>query len=243
MLVLGIDSATSVATAALADTKEVIAELFYNTKKNHSQRLMPMIDSILQDTGISLEDIEGFSVSIGPGSFTGLRIGLSTIKGLAHVLQKPLVGISTLDALANNLKGSCGLICPILNARKNEVYTALYDGVTMNLLTEYLAVSPDKIIKIIEKKGEMVTILGDGVEIFKDLFIDRLGEQIKFALPNNNLPRAGQIACLGAKKLIKGQNDSLDLLKPFYIRKSEAEVRLERNLCGGEKSDGAGNRA
>ncbi len=236
MLVLGIDSATPVATVALANTDKLIAELFYNIKKTHSQRLMPMIDSILKETGTSLNDIEGLAVSIGPGSFTGLRIGLSTIKGLAHVLQKPLVGISTLDGLAYNLKGSSGLICPILNARKNEVYTAIYDGCTMELLTDYLAVPPEKIISIIENRGEMVTLLGDGVAIFQELFVNKLGNQVKFALPANNLPRAGQVAYLGAQRLAKGEYDSLISLKPFYIRKSEAEVRLERNLSGGEKT-------
>jgi tRNA threonylcarbamoyladenosine biosynthesis protein TsaB len=245
VLVLGIDSATPVSTVALADSEKLVAEIFYNTQKTHSERLMPMIDNMLKEVHLQITDIDGFAVAIGPGSFTGLRIGLATIKGLAHVLQKPLVGIPTLDGLAYNVQGVSGIICPILNARKNEVYTALYNGKTMDLLTEYLAVSPEKLLEIVrETMGETyedVIMLGDGVPLFKEFFMEKLGERLKFVSAASNLPRAAQIAQLGVEKLKNGKEDSLMNLKPYYIRKSEAEVRIQKKDAGVKNSECTGN--
>lgn len=238
MLVLGIDSATPVSTIALADSNQLVAEIFYNTHKTHSERLMPMIDNLLQETGLQINELDGFAVAIGPGSFTGLRIGLTTIKCLAHVLQKPLIGIPTLDGLAYNLQGVSGIICPILNARKNEVYTALYDGKTMDLLTDYLALSPRELMEILKNiKGERaqcVTMLGDAVPLYKPYFQDCMGEKLQFAGMGQNLPRGAQIARLGVARLENGQEDLLMSLKPYYIRKSEAELRLQKKKCGGK---------
>ena len=126
MLVLALDSATNVASCAVVKEDNILVEFTLNTSKTHSERLMPLLSQALDYADLTLEEIDGFSVSIGPGSFTGLRIGLATIKALAFFTQKPLVGISTLDGLAANLSHTSGLICPILKARRNELYSALY---------------------------------------------------------------------------------------------------------------------
>lgn len=145
MRVLGLDSATLVAGVAVVDEKRVIMEGFLQTRRVHSERLLPLLDTWLREAELKLEHLDGIAVTSGPGSFTGLRIGISTAKGLAQVLGIPLVGVPTLDALALNLAGSAGLVCPILDARKGEIYTALYRSPhpgQLCRLTEYLAVAP-----------------------------------------------------------------------------------------------------
>ncbi|MDS1029204.1 tRNA (adenosine(37)-N6)-threonylcarbamoyltransferase complex dimerization subunit type 1 TsaB [Bacillota bacterium LX-D] len=229
MRVLGLDSATNVGSVALVEEGRLLAEVTFNIKKNHSERLMPMLAWMLEEAQLSLKDLDGFAVAAGPGSFTGLRIGLATMKALAYVEQKPLLAISTLDGLAANLGNQEGLICPILNAGKNEVYTALYrwESDDLQRISEYLAISPEGLLSILQKKQEQVTFLGDGVPIYGN-FLQEKYPQARFTAATNSLCRASQIADLGLKKLQAGEIADTFTLEPIYIRASEAEVNWKK---------------
>ena len=262
MRVLGIDSATLVAGMAVVDGERVIVEGFLQTRKTHSERLLPLIDFWLREAELSLSDLDGIAVTLGPGSFTGLRIGLATAKGLALGAGKPLLGIPTLDALALNLTGVPGFICPILDARKSEVYTAVYvspESGRLIRLTRYLAVSPvwlldwlrqgiepilEPGIEVIpgfssenknpeQSAGEQllpdqlapVNFLGDAVPVYGELIRENLGHRAKFTLAPHSGLRASQVAFLGQKALSQGRIDDYRLLRPIYIRASEAELK------------------
>ncbi|MEL7566079.1 MAG: tRNA (adenosine(37)-N6)-threonylcarbamoyltransferase complex dimerization subunit type 1 TsaB [Dehalobacterium sp.] len=227
MKILGIDTATQVAGIGIVDETGVVAEGWLNTGKTHSQRLLPLMDSLLKHAEITWDEIYGLAVTIGPGSFTGLRIGLATVQGLAQVLNKPVAGIVSLDALVQNLAGTPGLLCPILDARKNEVYTALYrsEGNRMTRLSPYRAVNPEVLVKELLPLKEKVTFLGDAVPVFRNYIKDSLHERASFAPLTRNLSRAVEVAALGMKKFHLGQETSGFEIKPFYLRPSEAEVK------------------
>jgi len=234
MRVIGLDSATQVASVAVVEDDKLLAELTFNLKKNHSERLMPMLAFMLEEIDMTLDDITGFAVAVGPGSFTGLRIGLATIKGLAYVKDKPVLAVPTLDGLAANLEGCQGIICPILNARKNEVYTALYrwEGNRHRRLTKYMAIGLAALAKIIAKEGEMVTFLGDGVPVYRETLEDLI-PQACFATSSNSICRGAHIARLGLDKLKQGQVSDYFSLEPIYIRESEAEVKWREKKQNG----------
>ncbi|MDA8233577.1 MAG: tRNA (adenosine(37)-N6)-threonylcarbamoyltransferase complex dimerization subunit type 1 TsaB [Clostridia bacterium] len=241
MLVLGIDTATVVAGTAIINDDKVIAERFVNNKLTHSQNLMPMVDQVLKDAGVGPRDLKGLAVSIGPGSFTGLRIGLAAAKGMAQVLGIPLVGVPTLDILTYNLAGVPGLICPILDARKQQVYTAVYrsGGQEGRLipslcpvkLTDYLALSLDELVDTLMGYDEQVTFLGDGVAPYRAQLEEKLDNRASFASPINNLPRGSGVALLGFDKLRAGEGRDWLFLEPAYVRRSEAEVTWEKKNC------------
>jgi len=228
MIVLGIDSSTQVNTVALLRDGQLLCEAVLNTSRNHSQRLMPMIDMLLKEAGMAVENIDGIAVSSGPGSFTGLRIGMTTGKALAWSLNKPLVGIPSLDGVAFNAQGVTGVICPILNARRNQVYTALYkmDGGELNRISDYMAVEPIELIKQLQSHKQVI-LLGDGVEEFNSIFAENLGDRLVVLSSANRLPRACHIAYLGWKRLLKGEVDDVVGLAPLYVRNADAEIKLE----------------
>lgn len=252
MLILSIDAATPVAGVALADDKTTYYEVLANTGYKHSKILLDMIDVSFRHTGYSLSDVDAIAVTTGPGSFTGLRIGLATAKGLALAENKSLIGIPTLDAVAHNVGWVSGLICPILNARKGEVYTSFYYGGESPLrrLTEYLALSPDDLVEracqFMDQLGcHTVTFLGDGVSEYRAQLND-LGAAL-VSSPEYWLPRVATIGNLAAKRWLAGQVDDVFSLSPTYIRKSEAEIRVARaegeNPCGTDnQKDGAQRR-
>ena len=228
MIVLGIDSSTQVNTIALLQDGQLLCEAILNTRKNHSQRLMPMIDILLKEAGLTIENVDGVAVSSGPGSFTGLRIGMTTGKALAWSRNKPLVGIPSLDGVAFNAQGVTGTICPILNAKRNEVYTALYKMVKGELqrISDYMAVEPLELIKRLQNQSQ-VTLLGDGIEEFISIFAENLGDRLAVPSSANRLPRASHIAYLGWRRLLKGEADDVINLAPLYVRKADAEIKLE----------------
>ena len=253
MLILSIDTATPVAGVALVDDKKVYYEAVANTGYKHSRTLLEMIDVSFRQTGYSLDDVDAIAVTTGPGSFTGLRIGLATAKGLALARSKPLIGIPTLDAIAHNVSWRPDLICPILNARKGEVYAAFYQGGTYSArrLTDYLALSPDNLIKmahqLMEETGcRSVTVLGDGVNEYRPVLIDSLGEAL-ISPPEYWLPRVSAVGNLAVGRWLSGQLDDLFSLIPTYVRQSEAEIKRARaegeGRCGTEnQKDGTQGR-
>jgi len=225
MIVLGIDSSTQVNTIALLQDGQLLCETVLNTHKNHSQRLMPMIDMLLKEAELGIENVDGVAVSSGPGSFTGLRIGMATGKALAWSQNKPVVGISSLDGIALNAQGATGTICPILNARRNQVYTAIYkiSKGELERISDYMAIEPIELIKQLQDHKQ-VTLLGDGIEEFASIFIENLGDKLVIPSSSNRLPRASHIAYLGWKRLLKGDEDDIINLAPLYVRKADAEV-------------------
>lgn len=227
MIVLAVDTTTPVYTTAVVDTGILRAELFFNTSKKHSQRLIPMIDTMLKELNLEIKDIDLFAAASGPGSFTGIRIGLASFKTFSQVLNKPIVGIPSLDCLSRNIKNFTGLICPILNARKNELYNAVYKGPDYERITDYRAISPAELVEKLLKSEQEIIMLGDGISEYGDFFNKKLTNKIHFTSPDNNFPRASQTAYLGIEEFQKNKGDfTFKTVEPLYIRRSEAERRL-----------------
>lgn len=236
MRVLALDSATNVASCAVVDKDNILVEFNLNTRKTHSERLMPLISQALDYADFTLADIDGFSVSIGPGSFTGLRIGLATIKALAFFTGRPLVGISTLDGLAANIPQADGIICPVLQARRDEIYCALYINAVsgQERISNYLAMSPTKLIALLAQlNAAKITFLGDGTKLLPKNTKELLSHCLE-APAQHRIPRAAAIGFLGLRRLEKGFQDDLNLLTPFYVKASAAEDRLREKKLAGE---------
>ncbi len=228
MYLLGIESATPVAGVAVMQKDRILSERLINNRKTHSGHLLPMIREVIGEAGIEPGDIGAVAVSSGPGSFTGLRIGMSTAKSLAQVWGVPLVGVSTLDALVHPLCGLRNLVCPVLNARKNEVYTAVYDVANNALvdLTGPMAVKPGDLVQLLMQwPNRAFTFLGDGVDQYYEIFEDLLKDKAVFAPAAVNLPRGSSVAELGFIRLQAGQGVNPVDLTPNYVRLSEAEVK------------------
>lgn len=225
MNILAIDSSSSVASAAIVSDDKLICETTLNNKLTHSQTLMPIIDDVFKMSEMTPDDIDVFAVCSGPGSFTGLRIGITTAKGLAHAAGKPVAGVNTLEAMAYNLPYCPHLIVPIMDARREQVYTAFYkitDGVVREVSAPRaisLADCLDEILKI----GEKAVFLGDGVPVFKDVIAEKLGELALFAPQNLNAQHAAAVAEAAKNKELM----NYAALVPTYLRKSQAERERE----------------
>ena len=233
MYILAIDSATPVAGLALLKDQKVIREEFINFKKTHSETLMPGIDQVLRDCEVAADDLAAIAVTVGPGSFTGLRIGLATAKGLSMACGKPLIGISTLDVLAQNIVFSESLVCPLLDARKQEVYTAFYDTTEdiPRRLTKDIACSPQDMANqarnLAKTTGKHhITLLGDGFYPYEDFFREYFQEDLQVAPGPLMLPRAAALGSLAWRRAINNDFDDTFSLRPVYVRLSEAEYRL-----------------
>ncbi len=249
MIVLAVDSSSKVATVALMKDEKLLGEITLNDKKQHSVILMTIIQELLKNNNLSVDDIDGYVVSKGPGSFTGLRIGMATIKGLSFGSSKPYVSISSLDALALSVSNFDGLICPIMDALRNSVYTSLYSGqsnftndrnelenpniksdlpVTLEKLLDYSALDVDELIEIIKTKNEKVIFIGDGVDKYKDYLIDNCPNC--YFPPNHlNLVRASSLGELGSILLKNGDFDDPNSA-PFYLKKPQAEREYEQRM-------------
>ena len=231
MFVLGIDTATRVAGAAVAGDDRLISERLIHNLQTHSQNIIPMISQVMDDAGLKPADLHGIAVTGGPGSFTGLRIGMSAAKAMGLALNLPVISISTLKALAWNLFRAEGLICPILDAKKNEVYTCAYRSGDSGLKEVFspAALSPEQLIDYLKEFGaEKVNFLGDGVPVYGDTIKTALGGRAIFAPMINAFPRAGSVAELGLAKLRAGSLADPTFLQPVYLRRSEAEITWEQ---------------
>lgn len=229
MHILGIETATMTGSVAIVTEDRLVAEYTLNTETTHAERLMAAIDHLLQAAALSIQAIDGIAVSIGPGSFTGLRIGVTTAKSLAYSIGKPVVGIPTLDALAAQYLFTELLLCPILDARKREVYTAFYrnTGADVARLSEYAVLTPERLRPEIT---EPVLFLGDGVCPYRQYLTTALEEKAFFADAAHLLPRGSLIAKLGGDRLRAGQADDCLALTPLYLRKSDAEIHWEKGV-------------
>lgn len=246
MLLLGIESASLVASVALVRDEALIAEYTLNFKKTHSQTLLPMIDEIMEMTGIPLEEIDGIAVSKGPGSFTGLRIGSATAKGLGLALGKPILPIPTVDAMAYQCYGSGDLICPIMDARRGQVYTGIYkfanfenqkvpfpmsyqvDAQTqMCVLLEQCAISLEELLERLAVYRRPVVFLGDACPVYEEKILEASAFPVRFAPAFSNRQRGAAVAALGLLYLREGVVQTAAEHVPDYLRKSQAERELE----------------
>ena len=229
MIILSIDSSTPVAGIAVSDGMQLRGEITLNTKNTHSEKLMPLVQQLLEETDLTVKDLDAVAVTQGPGSFTGLRIGMATAKGLAQGAGKQLIAVPTLDCLAYNLVHYPGIICPIMNAQKKQVYTAIYRSTNDGLkrLSDYQAIAVEQLAEQLKALNEDVWFVGDGVAAFADVFAELLGAYCHFAGGHQILPRAGTLAMLAAKRAEAQQFDDLYQAELIYIRKSEAEVQWE----------------
>ena len=228
MRILGIESSSMTASVALVDSGITMAEYTVNFKKTNSQTLLPMIHQMVSLLEIELSTIDAIAVSGGPGSFTGLRIGSATAKGLGFALNKPLIHIPTLDATAYNLFGASGLICPIMDARRNQVYTGIYRFEReFEVVMEQAAMEIGELLSRLNACGERVIFLGDGVPVYEDRIREQMVQPFDFAPANDNRQRAASVAALGAVYYTAGKFETAAEHKPDYLRKSQAERERE----------------
>lgn len=231
MRILAIDSSGLVATVAILEDESMLAEYTLNYKKTHSQTLLPMLDEIVKQTDFDLETVDAIAVASGPGSFTGLRIGSATAKGLGLALNKPIIPVPTLDALAYNLWGVADLVCPMMDARRNQVYTGLYEFSEdkMNVLVPQEAVSIEEILEKVNEMGRSVIFLGDGVPVQKETIQNTLKVPYRFGPAHMARQRAGALGTLAFSYYDAGKTEHARDHKPEYLRLSQAErERLER---------------
>ena len=246
--VLALDSSGLVASVAVVEgdgyNSNLLAEYTVNYKKTHSQTLLPMLDAIVKMTELDLKTIDAIAVAAGPGSFTGLRIGSATAKGLGLALEKPLVAIPTVDALAYNLYGTEGLICPLMDARRNQVYTGIYafESGNMKVLEPQMAVDIEVIAEKLCRYGRNVVFLGDGVPVFRQKLESGLlkqltaaGNQFAFAPAHVNKQRAGAVGTLALQYIREGRTETADEHQPEYLRMAQAErERAEKEQAARE---------
>lgn len=236
MRVLGIESSSLVASVALVTDDILTAEYTVDFKKTHSQTLLPMLDEIVRLLELDLSTIDAIAVAGGPGSFTGLRIGAATAKGLGLALKKPLIHVPTVDAMAYNMWGASGLICPIMDARRSQVYTGLYrleQG--MEILMEQCPMDMGELIALLNERGERVVFLGDGVPVYRKRIEEELKAPYAFAPAQMNRQRASCVAALGMEALKGCAYSGVRVVEagefvPDYLRKPQAERQREAEL-------------
>ena len=236
MKILALDSSGLVASVAVLEDDNCIAEYTINYKKTHSQTLLPMLDEVSRMIELDLSSIDAIAVAAGPGSFTGLRIGSATAKGLGQALGKPLIGIPTVDGLAMNLYGTDKVICPLMDARRNQTYTGLYEfvrdeeGYRLSVLKEQCAVALDEIIDSINELGREVIFLGDGVPVFKAQLEEKVKVPHSFAPASCNRQRAAAIGVLAFSYAKTGKVEKADEHMPDYLRLSQAERERKEEM-------------
>ena len=223
-VILALETATMCGSIAIVAEEQCLAEFSLQTKETHSRRLLAGLDWIFGETSLGWPDIDAIAVSLGPGSFTGLRIALSTAKGLALASGKKMLGVGTLDGLAAQMFGARQLICPVLDARKNEIYCGLYrcneQGIPQ-LQGDYLVLKPEELC---ERVKEPVILLGDGTITYGDVFVEHLGHLVTMAPMGSYFPRASTIGLLAVDKWQGKEFLDPAAAEPIYIRPSEAEL-------------------
>jgi len=225
MKILAVDTATKSCSVAIAQKETILAEVTLVSEQTHSKHLMEVIKSVSRLSGIAISDLDGFAVTKGPGSFTGLRIGLATVKGLAAASGKPMVGISSLKCLAIQSFVPSFNICPIIDARKGEVYWAFYryDDNQLQQLCPEQVTSPRIFLTDIQ---EPCVFVGNGARLYQDVIGLKLGNLAHFVPDSHSIIRGATVAYLSQKRFEKGNFDDASSLTPCYIRRSDAEINL-----------------
>lgn len=228
MKILAIETSTYSGSIAILDDSKIIGEYYFDTGPAHTEKLIPSINWLLNELDTERADLSGVAVSLGPGSFTSLRVGISTAKGICYSLGIPLVGVSSLQVLAMNIPFASRRICSVVDARKGEVFVAFFRTVDgkVDRLTEDMVLSPEKLVEIIR---EDTIFVGDGALLYKEYLEDNLRVDILFSPVNMNFPRASNVALAEIGKF-KEELDNKYVhkdvmnLAPHYLRKSEAEI-------------------
>ena len=226
MKILAVDTATTSCSVAVVDKKSLLTEVTLFKEQTHSKHLMNIIDRVIVTSGLKISELDGFAVTKGPGTFTGLRIGISSIKGLAMATGKPVVGVSSLEALATQAFLSPYLICPLLDARRGEVYFSRYRfqkgrlkaEIEENVLTPLAAISDI---------DEPCIFIGNGAMIYRDMLLDKMGKLAHFAHPIQHTIRASTVGFIGMDNLKNAEVKDIYTLSPHYIRKSDAELNKQ----------------
>lgn len=229
MKILGLDSSGLVAGAAVVENGTLLAEYSTNYQKTHSQTLLPMLEQMGRMIELDFDTLDAVAVASGPGSFTGLRIGSATAKGLGFALDKPLVEVPTLEGLAWNLWGVSDLVCPLMDARRNQVYTAVYrftpagEGFLLESCLPQAAMDVEELIQKLNGFSQPVQLLGDGAPVYGKLLREKLRAPFRFAPAHVNRQRAASVASLGEVYFTSRQRVDAASHKPEYLRKSQAE--------------------
>lgn len=218
MNILAVDSSGNVCSAAVLHDTKILSEVYVDNKKTHSEMLAPMVDDCLVRVGLSIHDIDMFSCAVGPGSFTGLRIGTSMVKAFAHASGKPAIGVNTLDGLAQNMDGADELVCPVIDARRGDVYTATFEN--GKRITDYRALQLDDVLD--ELNGQRVVFLGDAAVNYKDKILSA-SESFGTAHSGVVLQRAGSVGLAAFTLHKNGAIETAYDLEPFYLRETQAE--------------------
>lgn len=240
MKILGLDSSGLVASVAILEDEKLLAEYTVNHKKTHSQTLLPMLDTVAQMIELDLNTLDAIAIASGPGSFTGLRIGSATAKGLGLALDKPLIEVPTVDALAYNLYDSDKIICPIMDARRSQVYTGIFDYEDHKLrrLEGQMAIAVSDLAQKLNELGREVIFLGDGVDVYQELLDKMLTIPHSYAPAHVNKQRAAAVGALGEVYYNEGNIVNADAHQPEYLRKSQAEREREEAEKAAKKPGG-----
>lgn len=231
MKILGLDSSGLVASVAVVEDDNLLAEFTVNYKKTHSQTLLPMLDEAARMIELDLKTIDAIALAAGPGSFTGLRIGAATAKGLGLALDKPLIAVPTVEALAYNLWGSSALVAPLMDARRSQTYTGLYsfEEGALTVIEPQCVTGIEDIVAKVNDQGRPVVFLGDGVPVFESYIRENCSVPYSFAPAHMNKQRAASVAALGEIYYSRGQVQRAEEHRPEYLRLSQAErERLEQ---------------
>lgn len=224
MNIFAMDTSSLTATVAVLSDDKLLGEYTVSNKLTHSQTILPMTDELFKGVSMTLNDMDVLSVCVGPGSFTGLRIGMATVKTFSQALSKPIIGVSSLDAIAYNFYGADDyIVCPIIDARRDEVYNALYLNGEKTVPDRALHI--DALLE--ELSGKKVIFAGDGVLVQKERIISKENEKWTIAPQNLLLPKASSVAYSAYQRAQKGDYDDCFTLNPVYLRKSQAERELE----------------
>ncbi|HMK55329.1 MAG TPA: tRNA (adenosine(37)-N6)-threonylcarbamoyltransferase complex dimerization subunit type 1 TsaB [Dissulfurispiraceae bacterium] len=225
MKILAIETATMLGGLAIMDDQTLLAESRINVRVTHSERLMKELDHALTSAGLSLEDIDVFGISAGPGSFTGLRVGYSTIKGLVYSTGKRFVAVPTLEAFAWNVPFAGCLVCPLLDARRKEVYGALFRW-TGDGFARVIAEQAIRIGDLLSGINAPTIFLGEGAVLNQDVIRRTLGDRALFGAPQHMVPSPANVAALCVKKAMAGDYMDAMTAAPAYLRRSEAEIKF-----------------
>lgn len=232
MRILAIDSSSMVATVAITTDGILNAEYTINHKKTHSQTLLPMIAEIVKMIEIDMDSIDAVAITGGPGSYTGLRIGSATAKGIGLALNKPIINVPTMDALAYNLYSSQYVICPIMDARRGQVYTGIYkfEETEMKTIKPQCIMMIDELIKELDTIKESVMFLGDGVDVHKQLIDDIMDTKHYYAPASMNRHKASTLGTIAEIYYKNGKTETAKEHKPEYLRPSQAERELKAKM-------------
>lgn len=229
MRILAVDTSTQTEGVAALDGDTVRAVIHTTNTQTHARRLMSTVDATLKMAGMGINDFDGFAVTTGPGSFTGLRIGIGAVKGFALATDKPVVGVSTLEALAGGVPGFRGRVCPVLDARKGQIYTALYEcrGEDREVIEPACVADPEQWLSRIDPPCLFV---GDGLHAYKGFIEETRGPEPQYAPACFNTLNACVVGQIGRREFERGNTVQVDRLTPLYIRKSDAEIKLEKAM-------------